>query len=1138
MLKNLLELVNRPDFWPLFWAVTAGLICLLFVFVQRIRRYFNLNPEYRLWLLLLAVLATQNTNSDPIVHQSIRYVGWVVLTYWLYWASWFFVVFRWLWYFPALLIGRFRAWFRHKGFLLKVGTVWGSLSLFIGWIVFTARHSLQLDSDTETSFFKFILKDMFGAEFAFSAKCALAIILLYSLYQLGRYWFNQSNQIVIQPVKTYGVPKNGDNTWVEGLPARLNHELQRINGIFEVSDYLERKINDTGTSGADQFRTQTPQFNLGSNDIRLDTILAKETEVKVGWLSFSPKAIVTELNRLVPRSSLSLSIYFFEHQVILDAALSGKSLSQQWRVERSREPKATVEQLSVLVYTMIEELSYQIFGDVQGKERLGSPNWKAIRHYLEGVTAYRKAINSSSDSTAMLNTAEVAFGKALVEDNDFGRCFYNLGIVYSQLGNDLASVGVFQQALQLEPDNQDAWYALAMAYRNQNEREKATEACEQVIRLNADKAAAWNLIGMLAHQKTNNNRKAELHFAVAAMLSWKNLCLQLLKGNPTSTVKKDAALYLRNLGVEQVNFSEGALLYKFIGLTGISNLMSSLQIDPADTDNRYQLMMVLVGANQLYHAKRQAKKLVQTKGVNHLYHLWYATLSGITNNITDETHHLRLAFANGMNVINTEDNNYHYTYLKNLAQRKQAPNSKVLALIHGEKEHIALNDTHKSMLENWENYLSLHEQYKAKQGTDWEQVEHEEFKQHIEVMSQLIAIAESYFPDLLYQMGFKGELAAINLRYTNRHPATDTQSVDEERQRLLQTIQYAQESFSNQPVYFWERYVLHLIYLYYNDWDHAYDELQVSLGLANVNERNSVAVWLTEAVSNKAFFSNDSTTRKENIAKTIDLLHEVIGQYNGRWKHSQPQQADWQLHASLHCWLGQLLIEQLDYHKGVTYLEQGLKLYLNVENNYSKVIEINAWLCFSLVKIYAFEAADDAFTRLEQRMKMQKPTFFDRINGINAALALVHGYAMRGFPIEKCSSRLKAVEKEVKQLSSHKPEEIKQLLEVQTNIAIAYAQVYWAAAQYTEDAAQRKAQLMDGFQRLADHAGNEVYSSLQAELYYYWGEICLSLHGEESDDNLKQIYQKRAKNAWELALKLDLRGEYKERIGERLGVVS
>jgi Tetratricopeptide repeat len=1134
MLKNLLELITRIDFWSVVIPLLTSIICLLIVSVKQIRRYFDLLPEFRLWLLFGSLLAVFNQHSDISIQRVVYLTGWVLLAFWLYWASWYFVVFRWLWYWPAWPIGRFRIWFRNKGFLLKVATVWVTLSLFIGWITYQIRQYLELDNPVEPSFIQFILKDMFGADFAFSSKCALSIILFYSIYLLSKLWVNQSNQIVIQAVKTYGVPKESDNSWVEGLPARLNHELQRINTLFDTSDYAERKINYTGTSGSDQFKSQMPQFNLGVSDVKLDTILAKESEVKVGWLSFSPKAILNELNRLVPRSNLTLSIYFFEHQVILDVALSGKSGPRQWRIERLKPSKMSVEQLSVLVYDMIEELSYQIFAEVQGKERLGSSNWRAIRYYLEGVTAFRRAVNSSSNATAMLNAAEVAFGKALVEDNDFGRCFYNLGIVYLQLDNYLASTGVFTESLALEPNNQDAWYGLAMAYRNRGDSEKAIQACEQMIRLNPNNAIAWNLIGMLTHQKAQNSRKAELHFAVATMLSWKSLCLNLFKGRDISAEKKDAALYLRNLGVEQVNYSSYASHFlQLIWLTGTANLLSSTWILASDSDNRYQLMLVLIDKRRLYWAKRQSKKLVLIQGNNHLYHLWYATLSGIFNQNIEEEKHLKLAFANGLSVIEKSDDNYHYRYFCSIYNHKR-PQGKAYALLHLDKDHAALNDEFKTMLEDWEHYTALLDRYEPNRLNDWDKATPEELKGHMQLLNELIETANTHFQDLIYQVGFKGELASVNLKFFNRFPAKNTDEVQQQQAELLNTIQYAQESFSNQPVYFWERYVLHLIYLHYNDWDHAYDELQVSLGLADVNNRNSVALWLTEVASNKAFFSNDMVTRKENIVKTIVLLRDVIGQYDGRWKHATPNQLDWQLHAALHCWLGQLLIEQLDYHQGILYLEQGLKLYLNVTDNYSKIIEINAWLCYALVKTYAFEAADDAFKRLEQRKSMAKPSFVDTINWCNGLLQLVNGYAMRGLPLSKGTDKIKQIENVIKKMKSTQPEEQKLLLETMTNIAIAFAHMYYSSAQ-NADSDQEKLQLLKiAFDRLSENVENEVYPSLQAELYFYLGEISHALSVQETQPNLKQKYQYRAISAWKLAHKLDLRGEYQEELGGRL----
>lgn len=79
---------------------------------------------------------------------------------------------------------------------------------------------------------------------------------------------------------------------------------------------------------------------------------------------------------------------------------------------------------------------------------------------------------------------------------DYAPAFEELGILYSTRNNPLA-VEYLNTAIQLEPNNTNALYALAMYYQQKEEMEQAENLYHRILDINEKSADAWHNLGYI-----------------------------------------------------------------------------------------------------------------------------------------------------------------------------------------------------------------------------------------------------------------------------------------------------------------------------------------------------------------------------------------------------------------------------------------------------------------------------------------------------------------------------------------------------------------------------------------------------------------------------------------------------------------
>ncbi|MDF0590128.1 tetratricopeptide repeat protein [Candidatus Methanocrinis natronophilus] len=149
-------------------------------------------------------------------------------------------------------------------------------------------------------------------------------------------------------------------------------------------------------------------------------------------------------------------------RVVLTATMTRNNRSYSWRVD-SREPidegsKGAIRSMD----DMVKELATRIHSLSPTSEDT-LVRWKSWHHFNEGLKAYRDALVSTKKRLYNLKMAEKSFIRALEEKNDFALAYYNLGVVYTELGQEKAAEIAFLKAIKGDPKMVAAYYALGFS---------------------------------------------------------------------------------------------------------------------------------------------------------------------------------------------------------------------------------------------------------------------------------------------------------------------------------------------------------------------------------------------------------------------------------------------------------------------------------------------------------------------------------------------------------------------------------------------------------------------------------------------------------------------------------------------------
>jgi len=271
----------------------------------------------------------------------------------------------------------------------------------------------------------------------------------------------------------------------KGIVSILLVEMNRINQLY--TDVNEQRPIASSVGEARQISAVLKVDDPGE---MLSNAVKSVSTIALGTASFQVGSFGSIFNWIARGPRIRGSIRRGEHGIILLATMTGPNISYGWKVtstinpdlvntvpldngdenetpsnpERSSEkqPKpvnCASDKKQRCIDEMVKELACRIFTDVPST---GTFKWDALYHFNEGLRKYRECLRTPKDQTANFKEAEIHFQKALTHDTKFTTAWYNLGIIYSELGQKKAAETAFLKVIEQDANQPGAYYALAL----------------------------------------------------------------------------------------------------------------------------------------------------------------------------------------------------------------------------------------------------------------------------------------------------------------------------------------------------------------------------------------------------------------------------------------------------------------------------------------------------------------------------------------------------------------------------------------------------------------------------------------------------------------------------------------------------
>lgn len=501
--------------------------------------------EVKLWLPHLAISAGLLSVAGILL--------WLIFPAWL--SHWFRPV-AWR---TARVGGIFWSWIRAHW---KWGVVLLIPAVLLEWIV---RSWLEMPGTGKQGSWE-RLGLVAGPELPLIL-AVLLCCLIYAAYRARR-------RLVISTFANHTGESQGElKACVDGLAARLQDKLSRIAELYRIIDEA---------SPPQREETIKPMVLVQDVGEILQETAGAGSSLKLRSLEIPTDFLLSLLGRLVKGPRLRGSVHKKGDELILIAFLSGGGQTGSWRVASSE--LSDDDQQDSGKDTLLQMTDQLAFRVATSLVQVGSPRWRAVRCFTNGLASYRETQRAGGDPSLTLRKAEKSFIKALHEDNKFAQCHYNLGVVHQKLGEMASAESRFRRALEEDPDSYESCYALAGIYTDEERHEEALGFCDAAIRIRPSEAQAWDLAGYARRRQVQ--RKLGVSSLppkakewgpiveareVGVALAWRALCRALVSGPPAvlQRRRKTAFLCTINLAVVQgrrEEFKESERLFHQLAL--------------------------------------------------------------------------------------------------------------------------------------------------------------------------------------------------------------------------------------------------------------------------------------------------------------------------------------------------------------------------------------------------------------------------------------------------------------------------------------------------------------------------------------------------------------------------------------------
>jgi tetratricopeptide (TPR) repeat protein len=534
-----------------------------YLFANRHRGVFN----HLLWALVLATLLCfflAPRMPPPTVIVNLALLSGVGIAVWLVFTAWQSLWFRAAAWWTARTLGRIRVW-------LAYAWQWGVLLLAAAalWAILPFPKEASQKQGAPQPALTASQQAAAAAQASprgpsatdHARRRAVQLFAALALLWLAHHAYRGRKRLVIGAFEGFTDDDKLDKL-VAGLGPRLKSELARISDLYKVID-----------EAAPSRKSGFVEVITGVEDV--GTILKEASAINLGPLKIPANLLVGLVGLMVSGPRLTGALHRVDKDFVLTAELSGGGLAGNWRIdanslERPRlPPQATIQAL-------VLQLAFRVATDLV---QIGSPRWRAIRAFTEGLRAYRETQRQQGDRAPKLREAERCLIRALNDDQQFRQCHFNLGVVYRQLGEQKSAQSAFRRALKEDPESFEACYALAEAFTTDRQFRRALWFAEAAIGINPSDARAWDLQSFTFRSNEQEQRSRRLSLPedtakrrslkltlphgdpawdrirtpgeIAVALAWRTLCCRAL-GGPSAALERDrttALLCTRNLAV-------------------------------------------------------------------------------------------------------------------------------------------------------------------------------------------------------------------------------------------------------------------------------------------------------------------------------------------------------------------------------------------------------------------------------------------------------------------------------------------------------------------------------------------------------------------------------------------------------------
>lgn len=733
------------------------------------------------------------------------------------------------------------------------------------------------------------------------------ILSLYAILMLLWWAWQARKRVVVEEFIDYS--NQPSKSVARGLSSLLVVELGRLRNLYRVVNEM-RAIPTT----VEIDRPIDATIKVEDISETLKSAVSAESKFSLGPLEIPVGTLMALVGRLVSGPRIIGGLHKDKDLHILTAQMIGIKGSYIWRIDDPTPLEQSMNHGTRGLDDMIKELACRIFTDFALS---GSVRWKATWNFKEGLRAYRDCLRTRKEHKQKLIRAEKRFIETLAEDKEFPFAYYNLGVVYSELRRTEASESAFSNAIEQNPNQWQAFYALGLQNYKHKRCEPAIQMCERVIALKPDIAKAYDLKG-LAQRCLGNLKSATESRQMAVSISWKALCMAELRGEGNAETEDSmipplrviASSCLRNLAVAYFFQAKQSQAQKSLDVmhrafqTAEALFRQALSLSPSDADLHFELGKTYYEQRKYNLALQEYESALQIFPANAKFWAYLALTYNAQKNEKSEQDTWE-KFLNFAFLSSKEDLEETAEVCEKLGIADWNKRIKEMKELPDEIENllnVAKQDVKKS--ESGESELQKKLAEYDRDGREWEYAQvatglgrlylDKKPAEAEEYFQKTIGKLKDKYPDGIRSLGLRGWLALSLIK----------------QQKHSEALQEVEKARWLNPLRSWERMRLGDVFFALNEFEQARAAWEEAL-LYDPDDP-ATHIWIGIAYSKLAIDYRETIRRNTSLQQAVNYLGKALDLYES----DKLKGKGW-----AHYWLGILHIELSDYEKAISHLK-------------------------------------------------------------------------------------------------------------------------------------------------------------------------------------------------------------------------